>query len=497
MQNKSIVFSTILTLIIGCLVFVMEFDTKKFKEPNSVYQVYLDGQALGLIEDESKLYELINDDQSDIIDKYGEYGIDYVYPPNNFDIVKYMTYNNNIINVNEIYNQIKKETNFTIKGYAVSFKNVEDPTKDFEIYILDQEVLREAVVELISAFVDRDQFEAYLNGTQLEIVETGERIESMGFAESITIKETFVSVDQQIFTNASVLSRFLLFGTNETKETYTVKAGDTVENIAFNNKLNEREFLIANPDIPTETAPLTIGNAVSVDLVSPAVSLKYQMLVVEDVETVFDEEVKYDFSKPSSYKEITSRGRNGIQRATKKVQVINGVESQGVDDVTYAVVREPVKQVVTRGRQASGGGGVYIDNGLSWAWPTNSPYIITSGYKWRGGDFHHAIDIAGTGHGSNIYAARGGLIVHAGYGGPLGRSAGINVVIDHLNGYYTGYAHLSHTVVATGQMVERRQVIGGMGRTGVVTGTHLHFEVTQGGVPYNGGVWFDPMKLWE
>ena len=74
--------------------------------------------------------------------------------------------------------------------------------------------------------------------------------------------------------------------------------------------------------------------------------------------------------------------------------------------------------------------------------------------------------------------------------------AGKNVVIQHANGYYTAYAHLSKIYVQKGQVVKRKQVIGAMGRTGAATGTHLHFAVYNG-KPYNGGKVFSPWKLWK
>jgi murein DD-endopeptidase MepM/ murein hydrolase activator NlpD len=54
---------------------------------------------------------------------------------------------------------------------------------------------------------------------------------------------------------------------------------------------------------------------------------------------------------------------------------------------------------------------------------------------------------------------------------------GLNVFVDHGNGFLTRYGHLYSLQVGVGQRVRRGQVIGVSGTTGVSTGEHLHFGV--------------------
>lgn len=110
-------------------------------------------------------------------------------------------------------------------------------------------------------------------------------------------------------------------------------------------------------------------------------------------------------------------------------------------------------------------------------WPTWGRY--TSGFGMRVSpfsrnlmEFHSGIDIAAS-YGSAIYATADGRITSAGYRGGWGNI----ITISHGYGFETYYAHLSGYAVSTGQWVKRGQVIGYMGRTGNVTGTHLHYEV--------------------
>ena len=144
-----------------------------------------------------------------------------------------------------------------------------------------------------------------------------------------------------------------------------------------------------------------------------------------------------------------------------------------------------------------------------WAWPTDTPYTITTNYGYRWGSMHAAIDIYGPGHGSNIYAANNGTVIETKAGCVVGNLScngrrGNYVVISHnIRNYYTIYMHMDRVNVKVGQVVSRGQKIGTMGNTGEVypvpssyspySGTHLHF-VTQFGYP--GGSAFNPFNLY-
>ena len=69
--------------------------------------------------------------------------------------------------------------------------------------------------------------------------------------------------------------------------------------------------------------------------------------------------------------------------------------------------------------------------------------------------------------------------------------AGNSVIIDHGQGIYSGYYHMSKFAVKVGQMVEKGEVLGYAGATGRVTGPHLHYTF------HIGGVCVDPMQFME
>lgn len=128
----------------------------------------------------------------------------------------------------------------------------------------------------------------------------------------------------------------------------------------------------------------------------------------------------------------------------------------------------------------------------SYIWPSASSVYVTSlfgnrlhpvyGY-YR---MHYGIDI-GASYGTKIYAADGGVVVTSTYGSGYGNY----VMIDHGNGNYTLYAHMSSRNVQEGDIVLQGDVIGFVGSTGVSTGPHLHFEI------YEDGVRVDPLKYFS
>lgn len=88
-------------------------------------------------------------------------------------------------------------------------------------------------------------------------------------------------------------------------------------------------------------------------------------------------------------------------------------------------------------------------------------------------------------HGTPVYAATHGTVNYSGRNGGYGNF----VRIRHAGGLATGYAHLSRIAVRNGQSVERGQVIGYVGSTGLSTGPHLHYEM------YRNGQKIDPSSV--
>lgn len=93
---------------------------------------------------------------------------------------------------------------------------------------------------------------------------------------------------------------------------------------------------------------------------------------------------------------------------------------------------------------------------------------------------HRGIDYAAK-VGTPVRAAGDGKVIASGYN----KYNGKYIFIQHGNNIVTKYLHLSKRMVSRGKRVKQGQTIGKVGRTGMVTGPHLHYEFVVNGVHRN------------
>lgn len=486
MNKEKLSINTIfLTFIVVCFVIYMCLTFVPVERKiNKFYQVYLGDEKIGLISSKEELYNLIDKEQNAIKEKYN---VDKIYPPEGLEVQEVLTYNDNIMTSKEVYEEIKDSAPFTIEGYEVSIKSEddEDPTT---FYILNKSDLDVAVKNTILAFLTEEEYNNYLNGnTNKE--EEGIEITDVYFDQSVTIKKTYVSTEDEIITNSDDLSQYFLFGTTNLTDKYTVKASDTLETIAYNNKLGVSDFLIANPDIAGENALLAEGQQVTVSPISPVANIVVESFETELQTIKYETKIEYDKSLSAEETYVKQEGSNGLSKVTFATKEMNGVILNSVQ-TSHEVINEAVDKIVVVGAKNV----VYYGNTTYWAWPTTKPFRISSYYGYRvhpirGEEhFHSGVDITGTSS-KDIYAIQSGTVKSAATGWNSG--AGTNVKIEHEGGYVSVYMHLSKYLVKPGDKVEKGQLIGIMGCTGSCTGTHLHLTV------YKNGTMMDPLKLYQ
>lgn len=487
---------------------------KSYQEPivdyiyDNRYKLNLTSSELSLLEDYKK-DNLINIGYTKYV-----YMLDYakeneiylhtddIYKPLGINIKKISTYSNEQMSVEDAYSKIVDNKPCTIEGYQFKIKSSKDVTAskgleigcllelDFSssprpstgeiIYVTDKDIFNDAIEEVAQVFVGTNAYENYKNNKQKEIQTTGTKIENIYLQEDITVKETNISVKEKIYTNAADLASFLLYGDEVKTRQVRATAQDNILDLSYKYKISVEEFFLANPSFTSINNIFYDGQLVQITELNPIINLVVEEYQVNDKEIEYSTVEKYDSMMTVGSEFVEQKGSNGVMRVSQRVQKING-QSSSVEAISNETIKSPKDKIVLVGTKVV----PHVGSLGSWRWPTNPGYTITSyfGYRqnpWGSGKaFHSAIDIAGTGYNSPIYASNNGTIETI-------KSDkwqyGNHVIINHNNGYWTLYAHLSKFAkgIKVGQTVARGQVIGYMGHTGAATGTHLHFEIRVG-----------------
>ncbi len=122
----------------------------------------------------------------------------------------------------------------------------------------------------------------------------------------------------------------------------------------------------------------------------------------------------------------------------------------------------------------------YVGGSMTWPSPGYTRITSPFGYRihpiYKTRKLHTGIDVA-VPTGGPITAAQSGTIIYADWYGGYGKC----IMIDHGGGIVTLYAHNNKLKVKVGQQVSIGESIAEAGKTGNVTGAHLHFEVRVNG----------------
>lgn len=288
------------------------------------------------------------------------------------------------------------------------------------------------------------------------------------FAEEISIKKQETKLHNIQSEEEAV--RFMLTGSTE-KRTYTVKSGETFNEIAKLNRLTPSDLANSNPGVVP--AKLRVGQKLVLSQVNPVLTVTTKELATYTQPINY--EIKYEETNAlyKNEQRVKSTGTPGEKQIVAEVIKVNGVET-GRREISSNVIKPPVAQVVLKGtkkKPALLGSGKFI-------YPTRGRLSSPFGMRW--GRMHNGIDLAAP-KGTNIVAADGGTVISAGWEGGLGYCVRIN----HGGNRVSVYGHCSKLLVKAGAKVYKGQSIAKVGSTGNSTGPHLHFEIRIKGSPVN------------
>ena len=312
-------------------------------------------------------------------------------------------------------------------------------------------------IESVEASPDELEFTAFELG--LTDISLGDKVE---------IVETYVPAEEITDVDAAISE---VTKDTETNKVYEVVSGDTLSTIAERFGLTIDDLVAMNPGLTGDNPVIRVADELVVTVPEPLLTVTYTMQ--EYLEESFEAEVQYVENDDMYLDE-----RNVIREpVTGHRRIIALIDYSDDTEVARSVVKEEVTKeavaaIIERGTKArptyikpiSGGG-------------------LTSGFgyrSFRGSEFHAGVDW-GVPTGTSIFASSAGTVQFAGWGGGYGYC----VFINHPDGRQTRYAHMSRTLVSTGQYVNQLDKIGLSGSTGDSTGPHVHFEMRIGGQAVN------------
>ena len=452
-MKKNIIGAVLATLMFtGNHIKVAEAST--LISPNVVYRVYINDEVIGLITDESD-YEKLIEKRTEVLSK--QYPNQEIKAPTNVRIEEEVT----LLPIETIDSESVLKTIEQKANFEASTQQVTIGDKTFSVE--DANVVSNTMLELMTYYTGEEDLKKIMNveTSIVPLMESGSQYVGAKIVEPVKVETTYVS-PEQILTPEQA-RRMMLYGQAEPKETVIFDEDSSLWYIANDHGLTEEELILLNPEVEGLKWADLLGMELDVTPLNPIVTVETEKETVNVSAIAYETEYIDDDTMLKGQTTIKQEGKDGEHLERTQVFYENGtkVSSELVEETT---VSEPVNEIIIRGTKVVSG----VGSG-NWVWPTTTRNV-TCGYLCYSG--HYAIDISAY-VGQPVYAADSGVIVSAGYSSGYG----YNILINHKNGYYTRYAHLSSLNVSSGQTVEAGQTIGLAGNTGNSTGPHLHFEI--------------------
>ncbi|RAR43727.1 M23 family metallopeptidase [Paenibacillus sp. MDMC362] len=448
---------------------------KAYVNANTVpfYHVYVDGKAIGTIQDDAQLDELLKEKQKQ-------------YQQEHPDVLMVLHTDGITTKADRSFKpEVNSEETLQkldniLKAYA---RGVELKVNGKTVAIVKDQQAAKAAVEAAklkfapaAAQEEKTQRVAFTKtSASSKKSDDGSGLQSVEIKERISLANTKADPNKVLGVEEAVK---VLTGTKDKPVVYTVKEGDTISSIAQHFGMKSADVMALNPGL--EEKYVQIGAELQVTKPEAPLTVRTVEAVSEKQPSKPETIVRKSSELPLGKRKVVRPGRDGVKTVDYIVTKENGkviskqwtgqqVVQESLPEVVYKGTKVAPKKKAATVTQKSGGS--------MFAWPVSGARI-TSSYGHRWGRSHEGVDMVG---GSTIMAAASGRVVFAGQQSGYGNV----VIVDHGNGYRTLYGHMSRISVSNGQSVGQGSKLGVMGNTGRSTGTHLHFEVQKNGVAQN------------
>ena len=170
-----------------------------------------------------------------------------------------------------------------------------------------------------------------------------------------------------------------------------------------------------------------------------------------------------------------SARKNAVSRSTDRDAQANAAGQEQLEAAAAATAEQRDDALLKLAAKAEVQAKVLAKN--QWVYPLE-PVVLTARFGQYGlwSSYHTGLDFNGN-TGDEIHAIANGVVVSASYDGSYGNKT----VVRLEDGTELWYCHQTSFLVSAGDTVHAGEVIGYVGSTGHVTGSHLHVEVHPGG----------------
>lgn len=418
-----------------------------------IYRVYVEDQMIGVLSDIS-IYEQYKEQK---LKSYLEtYELEELIIPDSVRIEQEVTFIPYTPRDEEIISYIDENVKFKIKGYYVKVGSSNMCVKD----VSDVE---KEIAALLQLFVTEDELKRVQDtGNPIEPLTTeGEQVIGIAFNPKLEYSKSVCNVDD--IPSGQQIGNLILMGEKEPVKVGILGTDMTMESLAASHNLDFNEFKLLNYRVLSNRAIPYVGQQFNLTPLSQSVQVEVEKEVVKQEVIEYETETIEDPNLPVGEIQTRQEGYNGVKLTSYKETYVNGQRVSKLK-MSESVLNEAQNRIIVKGTKEIPSRGT-----KDWKWPTTR-YNISCAYLCYSG--HYALDISAY-VGQPVYAADNGVIIQAGWNGAYGYS----ILINHNNGYYTRYAHLSKVDVSVGPIVAGGQEIGKAGNTGNSTGPHLHFEI--------------------